>query len=211
MTPEITEEQLIDYLYGEVDDEQRQAIEAYLDAHPDKREELESLSQARGILAQWEDEEPTTQVVFVTDRSRRFSRTTLRVAFGGAIAAAAALLLMFADFEVGIRDGRFHFTAGKRQSSPDSLVQESDRPLTVREFSEIQGEYFDLTQQLIEASELRQYQALARVAENVEVKRRQDLYYVGQGIQDVGRSAERGLQRASAIMTHLVEAEGSSR
>ena len=211
MMPEITDELLIEYLYDEVDDEQRQAVETYLDAHPEKRKELEELRQTRGILAQWEDEEPASQVVFVTDKSRRFSRTTWRIGVVSALAVAAVLVLMFADFEVGVRDGRFHFAAGRSPTSAEPLVQESDRPLTVGEFAAIQGEYFDLTRRLIEASELRQRQALMQVAEDVEAKRRQDLYYVGRGIQNVGRSAEYGFEQTGAILTRLVSLSGSRR
>jgi|GEM_PF-4879232 len=43
MTSEITEELLVDYLYGELEEDQRRAVEAYLDAHPEKRQEIEAL------------------------------------------------------------------------------------------------------------------------------------------------------------------------
>ena len=211
MTPEITDDLLIDYLHDEVDDAQRQAVEAYLETHPEKRKELEGLRQTRGILAQWEDVEPSSQVVFVTDKSRRFSRTTWRIGVVSTLAVAAVLLLMFADFEIGVRDGRFHFAAGRSQASPDTLIQVSDRPLTVGQFAAIQSEYFDLTRRLIEASELRQRQALMRVVDDVETKRKQDLYYVGQGIQNVGRSAEYGFEQTGAILTRLVSLSASRR
>jgi hypothetical protein len=211
MTPDIPEELLIDYLYDEVTDEQRAAVEAYLDANPEKREDLAGLSQARGVLAQWEDEEPASQVVFVTDRRRRFSRRSVRIAVGSLLAVAAVLALMFANVEVGVRDGRFHFVAGSRTTVIDTLTSGSDRLLTVGEFATIQSEYFKLTRQLIETSELRQRQSLMRMAADVETKRREDLYYVGQGIQDVGRSAGYGLERTSAILTQLVDRSGSPR
>lgn len=203
MTPEVTEELLVDYLYGELDEDQRRAVEAYLDAHPEKREELEALSRTRGVLAQWEDEDPASQVVFVTDRGGWFAGRSWRWVVGGVAAAAAVALMALVDFEVGVRGGRFHFAAGARGTDVERAAFDEDRPLTVREFAAIQGEYFDLTRQLIEASEQRQHEALVDLARDFETKRRQDLYYVSQGLQDVGRSAELGLQSTSAILTHL--------
>jgi hypothetical protein len=203
MTPEVTEEMLVDYLYGEVDDDQRKAIEAYLDAHPDKREELEALSQTRGILSQWTDEEPAANVVFVADDHRRFSRTTWRMVVGGAVAAAAALLMMFGDFEVGVRGGRFHFSAGGSASVQDTLSQHADRPLTVNEFAAVQKEYFELTKQLIEASELRQQQALMQVAGGLAEQRQQDLYLVGQGIRDVAQTTGYGFEQTGMLINRV--------
>ena len=202
MTPEVTEELLVDYLYGEIDDDQRKAVEAYLDANPERRQEMEALSRTRGILSQWEDEDPASDVVFVTDVSGRISRRSWRFITGGAVASAAVLIMMFADFEVGVREGRFHFAAGRNASSPDTL-NERDRTLTVSEFAQIQGEYFELTKQLIEASELRQQQALMQVAGGLAEQRQKDLYLVGQGIRDVARTTDYGLEQTGMLINQV--------
>lgn len=204
MTPEITEEQLIDYLYGELDDDQRKTVEAYLDAHPEKREELDALERTRGLLAEWEDEDPGSEIVFVTERNKVISRPMWRVAAGIAIAAAAVLVVMFADFEIGVRDGRFHFSAGGRVAASDSLQEKgSDRVLTVGEYAALQNEYFELTRQLIETSELRQQQAMMQLSDKIATQRAQDLQLVGQGIRDVARTTNYSIEQTDMLIDHV--------
>tara|TARA_A100001037_G_scaffold305611_1_gene346449 strand:+ start:1571 stop:1831 length:261 start_codon:yes stop_codon:yes gene_type:complete len=85
-------------------------------------------------------------VVFVTDRSKRFLGTVRRWIGGGAVDAAAALLLMFADFEIGVRNGRFHFAMGARSTGVDAgQFDDSNQALSVGEFAAIQRDYFELT------------------------------------------------------------------
>jgi len=207
MTPEVTEEQLIDYLYGDLDDDQRETVEAYLDAHPEKREELEALGQTRGVLAQWDDEIPEREVVFVADRSRRLPPSVWRWASGVGVAAAAVLTVMFADFEVGVPYGRFHFIAGRRTSSADTLFavseQNPDRPLTVGEFVAVQNEYFELTRQLIEASEERQQRDLARVTGAFQEQRRRDMVLVGNRMDNIARTTGYGLEQTTVLLNHV--------
>lgn len=60
-----TEEILIAYLYGELDQEQSFQVEAYLAANPEEKPRLEGLSETRMIFNELEDEEMPGQLAFM--------------------------------------------------------------------------------------------------------------------------------------------------
>lgn len=52
-----TKEELIEYLYGEMDDSRKAVIAQYLNENPEAKKELEGMNDTRLLLGQWEDEE----------------------------------------------------------------------------------------------------------------------------------------------------------
>lgn len=60
-----TEEILIAYLYGDLDQEQSFQVEAYLEANPEEKSKLEGLSDTRMIFNELEDEEVPSQLAFM--------------------------------------------------------------------------------------------------------------------------------------------------
>mgnify|MGYP000583543022 CR=1 FL=1 len=60
-----TEEILMAYLYGELDQEQSFQVEAYLDANPEDKAKLAGLSDARMLMNELEDEEIPGQLAFM--------------------------------------------------------------------------------------------------------------------------------------------------
>ena len=106
MNPELTEEQLINYLYGECPLEEKQTIEA----HPETREKLADLSKVSHTLQAWPDEDPHLNLVFVQERESFWKaliptwlteRPRNRWATGLSVSLAAALLLVsFIQFQM---------------------------------------------------------------------------------------------------------------
>ena len=52
-----TNEELIAYLYGELEESNRAQIEEYLKEHPEARASMEGMEETRVVMSQWEDEE----------------------------------------------------------------------------------------------------------------------------------------------------------
>jgi hypothetical protein len=65
MNPEITNEQLIAWLYGELPESQRPAVERYLDEHPEAQAELEQMRGLRKQLQQLPEPEQQTPVLML--------------------------------------------------------------------------------------------------------------------------------------------------
>lgn len=60
-----TEETLMAYLYGELDEDQSGLVERYLEEHPEEKEKLKELSETRLIFNELEDEELPGQLAFM--------------------------------------------------------------------------------------------------------------------------------------------------
>ena len=123
----ISKEEIIGYLYKEMEPAEQQALEKHLAQCPACRRELEELSQTSRLLQVWPPEEPRLQLVFVEERSLPkksrwpewrgvFSRRHWIFGLGGAFALA---LMMFAIFAWGGFFGRDNApTAGKESDDP---------------------------------------------------------------------------------------------
>lgn len=84
-----TEEILIAYLYGELDQEQSFQVETYLDANPEEKSRLEGLSDTRMIFNELEDEEMPGQLAFMSP-----SKNEEWLYWRKYVAIAATLLLL---------------------------------------------------------------------------------------------------------------------
>lgn len=60
-----TEETLMAYLYGELDEDQSGLVERYLEEHPEEKQKLKELSDTRLIFNELEDEELPGQLAFM--------------------------------------------------------------------------------------------------------------------------------------------------
>lgn len=63
-----TEEQLLAYLYGELDGDTFQRISDYLDAHPEERAKLQQLNDTRMIFNELDDEELPSPIVVQSEQ-----------------------------------------------------------------------------------------------------------------------------------------------
>ncbi|HEX6223720.1 MAG TPA: hypothetical protein VFZ52_04890 [Chryseolinea sp.] len=66
------ENDLMAYLYGELEGSEKEAMEKYLFEHPDARRELERLQHMRSILSEVKDKEVIAPPIFVGESKQRF-------------------------------------------------------------------------------------------------------------------------------------------
>ncbi|MEC7753528.1 anti-sigma factor family protein [Roseivirga thermotolerans] len=86
-----TREMLIDYLYDELPEEEKQAIEAYLKEHPEERAKLEEMQETSLLFSELEDEEMPQPMAFITP-----SKNEEWLYWRKYVAVAATLLLVCA-------------------------------------------------------------------------------------------------------------------
>lgn len=212
MKPELTEERLMDYLYGECPPDEKEAIEAHLAAHPEAREKLAALSSVSHTLQAWPDEDPDLDLVFVRERES-FWKTLIpawltRRPWGALTAAGlatAVLLIALLDVEMTYTDGVFTLQAGRQSASREDPLE---APVTRREFAEIQKQSLELIETMLRASEVRQRQerntALTQLAQGLELQRQQDLQLVGQGLRGVDQSSAYRSQQTGEMLRQLL-------
>ncbi|MEM9987566.1 MAG: hypothetical protein AAF804_20945, partial [Bacteroidota bacterium] len=92
---------LVDYLYGELDPEQAQAVEAYLDQHPELRQELGEMAGVRSFLADGRQEAELPPLELSLGEAKVVKPLWSRVWFQ-ALAAAIVLLFLIAGLDLRV-------------------------------------------------------------------------------------------------------------
>src|SRR5882672_10379873 len=93
-----SEQDLMAYLYGELEDDKREKLEQYLLENPTARLELEKMHGLRRMLAQVEDKEVIAPPIFVGDHSsHRFWQAPYMKTIMG-IAASLLVVILVAKF-----------------------------------------------------------------------------------------------------------------
>jgi hypothetical protein len=93
-----SEQDLMAYLYGELEDDKREKLEQYLLENPTARQELEKMHGLRRMLAQVEDKEVIAPPIFVGEHpSQRFWQAPYMKTVMG-IAASLLVVILVAKF-----------------------------------------------------------------------------------------------------------------
>ncbi len=125
----------MDYLYGEMTPEAREAYEAYLQAQPDLRRELEGLQEVRHTLQEWQEVQPPAAVLSF-ERNHHHSVRNSWTRWWPRLAAAAGILgliLTFSQVRIQKQDSGFLIAFGSNnfenqtttQSAPENIAQEA--------------------------------------------------------------------------------------
>ena len=211
MTPDERNAQLIAYLYGELDEHERQEMEAFLATNGEARRSLEELRRTRGVLGAWEDETPPFGLTFVPEDAAAGARRPVAWwwASGLGVAIAAVLVLAFLRIDVTMSGGTMTVRMNWAEDTP--VTASSDSVLTENRFVRYQEAYLELTQDLIEASELRQRAAMIEFARVLEARWEEDLRQIGQGVRNVGQIAERSYLQSGVLLTRWAQTRPSRR
>jgi hypothetical protein len=93
-----SEQDLIAYLYGELEGIEKESMEKYLHEHAESREELEKLRQLRNTLSHVQDKEVIAPPIFLGETRQRFFGSIPYFKTVLSIAASLLILLMAAKF-----------------------------------------------------------------------------------------------------------------
>jgi hypothetical protein len=97
-----TEQDLMAYLYGELEGKEKETLEQYLLENAEARIELEKLKQLRGALSNVKDKEVIAPPIFIGDNNRRFIWTTPYFRTIASIAASLLIVILVGKFS-GLR------------------------------------------------------------------------------------------------------------
>ena len=220
MKCDLPREELIGYLYDEVDINKKAGIESHITACPSCTQALEELGRARNLMHAWPDEEPPASLVFAPEKlpwwkgmipGWRSSGTLRRYAPGLSLALAGVVLVMaLSNFEADY-DGRGGIHLKLRLPwvtvpNPATAVLES--PLTRAELIQVQKRSLAMIQELIDEGHHQQRLELGLILDqfalDLESQRRRDLLLVGQGLQEIEGSTESRFMRTEDLLHHLL-------
>lgn len=223
MSCDMSKEDLVAYVHGEVEPSRKGAIAAHLEQCPACRGKYEELQQTRRLLAAWPDEEPLAKLVFLPRRSRAFGsgQRWRRLGWGLSLAAAASLVVLalgHSQIEYGQGQLRLQLSLAEAPA-PDSL----GTPLTRAEFLQAQRQFAELVQQAVQTVQAQQRQdleqalqasqtqqrrqleqALASFAVELDQQRQEDLQAVSQGLQVIDWSTADRFTRTEGLLQQLL-------
>ena len=163
-------EQLLDYLYEELEPQAHRAVESHLEGCPDCRRELEALGGTTRLLRTWPDEESHLNLVFVAEEAEKGKHSLpawltiapwrrWTVGLAGSL-AALFLLLALVDFEFAYDSGRLDLAFNFAGNTPASVTDDLDQPLTRRDLLAAQQQSLELIQAMLQEGEIRQQRNL---------------------------------------------------
>lgn len=204
---------MMDYIYGEMSEEEARFFELHLTRCPECRAEVESLKKTSGILGEWVEPEPDIRVIAVKERGSFFGKVAgsfingflnpKRLAFGGVgVLLAIFLFLSITNTEISLNNGNFSMRMGSFNPGESAhKVAETDKTGLLVE--ELVRENFRLTSALIEQSEARQKQELLYVLsafkKELDEERLQDLSLIQYGFRDIQKNTYQQMQEMDAL------------
>lgn len=132
------EQDWIAYLYGELEEADRERVEQYLAAHPEARKELEQFKDLRSMLGAVTDKEVIAPPIFVGDHQRSYFWNSVH--FKTVLAIAASLLLIilagkFTGTQITASGNEFRISFGEPAKPP--VVQPPVAGLTPAQVQEM--------------------------------------------------------------------------
>ncbi len=220
MKCDLPREELIGYLYDEVDAGKKAGIESHIGACPSCTQALEKLGRTRNLMRAWREEDPPASLVFAPEKlpwwkgiipGWRSSRTLRWYAPGLSLALAGVVLVMaLSNFEADY-DGRGGIHVKLRLpwvTVPDPATAVVETPLTRAELIQVQQRSQATIQELIDEGHQQQRLELGLILDqfalDLESQRRRDLQLVGRGLQEIEGSTESRFMRTEDLLHHLL-------
>jgi hypothetical protein len=208
------------FLYKDLEEGEKQIVQAHLGECTDCQDDILSLKKTKEVLECWPDEEVSSQMVFIGDPKpwyRRISlpvpsldRLRLRPLRTASFALAATfLLLAVGNTRVSYRQGDFSldFSLLPRQAATDENAPD------YASLQQDQQKQLETVNNLIRESESRQMEELDRRLRQavlaMESRRQQDLLQVGQAMDQMRNETGTSLAKTQRIMNDLIVLTGS--
>ena len=127
------EEKLIDYLYGEMSETEKQAFEQELKNNPALKAELAALQEGRDLLSDLSDVQPPTKVVALKSKSVDWRKWAIPLS----IAASFLLLLKIVDFQAVKTKNGFALSFGLEEQIEEKQPLVTPNYATVAEVQQL--------------------------------------------------------------------------
>ncbi|MCH8127205.1 zf-HC2 domain-containing protein [candidate division KSB1 bacterium] len=221
MKCDLVKDQLMDYVFSELDDPSRGKIDEHLKKCENCSNEVVEFNQTVTVMKKWPQVEPIQKMIFTVqklnflDRVKTFwseSMETSRIwRWGFRLSVTAfvlALLFIRADFTYG--DGQFSITFGGKENT----TRISNSQELVAALKKAQQENLYLTSQLIQDSEIRQrnlyISKMNELSKMMDRQRLTDLRFVGESLNRIDRRNTYQFDRTNSILQGLVLTTGSN-
>ncbi|MCG8373301.1 MAG: hypothetical protein MI700_07190 [Balneolales bacterium] len=221
MTKEEARELFIDYMYGGLDIDTQQKLEAFIENHADLKTELKGMMDTREMLQHLPVESPKEQLVIMEPNStyssfRKWLEGILdyispRSAFGRFGVAVASFALLFVitasitDMNIKLDGGEFSLSFGE-QAPEQAGFSAAQVELLI---TQIQQENELLFTQLLEAAQEQQEEqfelTLASFAEYLDEQRSTDLEFIDYSLNSLEENTYYSFLERDQILEEIIE------
>lgn len=221
MTKEEARELFIDFMYGGLDIDTQQQLEAFVQQHPDLKDELDGLMETRQVLQQMPVESPTEQFVMmdpaVAKSSFRSSFEKLWTAlspksgFGRAGFAVASFVFLFiitgslTNLNFSMQDGEIFLRFGEQ---PPAQVGYSAAQVEMI-INQVQAENAELVAEIVQAAQEQQesqfQQTLASFASYLDEQRTSDLELIDYSLANLQETTYNRFVQTDQVLGEIIE------
>lgn len=220
MNKETARSLFMDYLYDELEQDQRQELEHFLAKHPELKKELEDLGEVRSMLKHLPVQDPAEQLVMVEPERSGFQDWWNKLLDGlfprnsfarAGIAMVLVLILFimigaFTNMNISINDNGFELAFGEKQEvvqqgftaeQVDYLIQQmrEENALMVSE----------AVQAVQQTQDVKLEQTLINFADYVEEQRRSDLRMISSGFISMEETYYDRFRQTDQVLGELIQ------
>lgn len=220
MNKETARSLFIDYLYDELEQDQRKELEIYLSKHPELQNELEELSDVRSMLSHLPVQDPAEQLVMVEPNKSGFQDWWNELleswipgnGFARAGIAIASLLGVFliagavTKMNITINDSGFNLAFGEKQE----IIQQGFTPRQVEHLLQQVREdnaimISDAIQAAQQQQESRLEKTLVNFADYIEQQRQSDLQMISSGLYNMEETYYDRFRQTDQVLGELIQ------
>lgn len=221
MTKDEARELFIDYMYGGLDIDTQQQLEAFVQQHPDLKDELDGMMETRQVLQQMPVESPTEQFVMMEPEA---VKSSFRVAienfwaalspksgFGRAGFAIASFVFLFiitgslTNLNFSMQDGEIFLRFGEQ---PPAQVGYSAAQVEMI-INQVQAENAELVAEIVQAAQEQQesqfQQTLASFASYLDEQRTSDLELIDYSLANLQETTYNRFVQTDQVLGEIIE------
>ncbi|HET6543035.1 MAG TPA: hypothetical protein VFG46_21260 [Chryseolinea sp.] len=142
MSYKTNENDLMAYLYGELEGSEKEAMDKYLFEHPEARIELERLQQMRSMLGHVKDKEVIAPPIFVGESKQRFIWNAPYLKTIVSIAASLLLIILvgkLSGMRIQYQESELRISFGGNQVGNDNVAAAAQPTLASLSSEEVQA------------------------------------------------------------------------
>ena len=136
------ENDLMAYLYGELEGSEKEAMDKYLFEHPEARLELERLQQMRSMLSHVKDKEVIAPPIFVGESKQRFIWNAPYLKTIVSIAASLLLIILvgkLSGMRIQYQESELRISFGGNQVANDNAIPAAQPSISSLSAEEVQA------------------------------------------------------------------------
>ena len=210
----------MDYLYDELETDQRKELETFLSQNPDLKQELDELADVRSMISHLPVQDPAEQLVMVEPNKSGLQEwwneliggLLPRNGFARAGFAMASLLIVFVilgaftKMNISINDNGFNLAFGDKQE----IIQQGFTPqqveLLLKQVKEDNAIMIsDAIQQAQQQQENRIEKTLVNFADYIEQQRQSDLQMISSGLFNMEETYYDRFRQTDQVLGELIQ------